>query len=110
MWFQYLKLISLQTQKWKSNQTVFYKAEQIVKKILYTIGKLVKFYCNLMGFFSLQGLPFGFDLMYLALADRNMQVSGNKNLSGFEKFSGLNDLNRHDNITGLYDLNSLFGL
>ena len=23
---------------------------------------------------NLQGLPFGFDLMYLALADRNMQV------------------------------------
>ena len=31
-------------------------------------------------------------------------------LSGFENLSGPNDLNRHDNITGLYDLNSLFGL
>ena len=29
---------------------------------------------------------------------------------GFENLSGLNDLNRHDNMTGLHDLNSLFGL
>ena len=33
-----------------------------------------------------------------------------KTLSGFENLSGPNDLNRHDNITGLYDLSSLFGL
>ena len=33
-----------------------------------------------------------------------------KNLSGFEHLSGLNDLNRPVIITGLNDLNSLFGL
>ena len=33
-----------------------------------------------------------------------------KDLSGFENLSGLEDLNRHDNITGLNALNSLFGL
>ena len=33
-----------------------------------------------------------------------------KDLSGFESLSGLFDLKRHDNITGLNDLNSLFGL
>ena len=38
------------------------------------------------------------------------QIIDFKNLSGFENLRGLNDLNRHDNITGLYDLNSLFGL
>ena len=30
--------------------------------------------------------------------------------SGFENLSGPNDLNRHDDIAGLNDLNSLFGL
>ena len=33
-----------------------------------------------------------------------------KGLSGSENLSGLNNLNRHDTITGLNDLNSLFGL
>ena len=32
------------------------------------------------------------------------------NLIGSEKLCGLNDLNRHDNITGFNDLKSLFGL
>jgi hypothetical protein len=33
-----------------------------------------------------------------------------KGQSGSENLSGLNDLNRHDKITGLNHLNSLFGL
>ena len=33
-----------------------------------------------------------------------------KDLSGFESLSGLYDLKRHNKITGLNDLNSLFGL
>ena len=33
-----------------------------------------------------------------------------KTTSDSENFGGLHDLNKHDNITGLNDLNSLFGL
>ena len=33
-----------------------------------------------------------------------------KSISGSEELSGLNNLIRHDNITGLNDLNSLFAL
>ena len=42
--------------------------------------------------------------------DLGHYLSDFKDLSGFESLSGLYDLKRHDYITGLNDLNSLFGL
>ena len=51
--------------------------------------------------FFFQNIKFG---------DSSIYIIDFKTLSGSENFSGLIDLNRHDNITGLNDLNSLFGL
>ena len=42
--------------------------------------------------------------------DSSHQLIDSKGQSGSENLSGLNDINRHDNITGPHDLNRLFGL
>ena len=46
----------------------------------------------------------------IKIGDSSLYIIDFKTLSGSENFSGLIDLNRHDNITGLNDLNSLLGL
>ena len=54
----------------------------VLHSALFTLKNFLWMYLQVKDMYYVQGLPSGFDLMYLALADRNMQVKFGLKVAG----------------------------